>query len=134
MPPIHDEADNVHLKALKLHQTDKCTEKLITSTTSNCTNSNTRGDIQCKYIHIGNNSGVFAAHVHLRLCACLRGEHDWSRMNLSLVSSYCKVTQGLNLPNMLRNLVSRLIHTEPVKFTYIHCRPLSLSQHTAAEH
>lgn len=65
MPLIHNEADNVHLKALKLHQTDKCTEKLITSTTSNCTNSNTRRDIQCKYIHIGNNSGVFADHVRL---------------------------------------------------------------------
>lgn len=93
MPSSHNEADDVHLKALKLHQTNKCTEKLITYTTSHCINSNTRRDIQRRYIHVGNNSGVFAEHADLWLYACLRGKSDWSLLNVSLVSSHHQVTQ-----------------------------------------
>lgn len=136
MPLIYKEADNVHLKALKLHQNNKCTEKLITYTTSNCINSNTRRDIQRRYIHVGNNSGVFAEHADLWLYACLRGRSDWSLMNLSLVSSYYQVTQIWNHveESCWRQIfVSKHIHTDPVKYTYIHCRPLSFSQDTAAE-
>lgn len=76
-------------KALKLHQTDKCTEKLITYTTSNCIKSNTQRHSVQVHSH-WEQTAASLLYVDLWLYAC---SSDWSLMNFSLVSSYYKVTQ-----------------------------------------
>lgn len=60
MPPIHvwNKSHDVHLKALKLHQTDMCTEK--PSYTQLQVYKFKQTDIQCRYIHIVDNKLFFA--------------------------------------------------------------------------
>lgn len=86
--------------------------------------TDTRGHIQRRYIHIGHDGGVFAQRVDFA------AKSDWSLTNSSLVSGYSKVAQVENQTTLWVNASTQSGRSTLLR---VRRRPSSPSRDAAAE-